>query len=132
GLKKGSTQLTVKDEVSSQEVILQIHVVDPYLVMKAFSLIPLIEGADYETDQAIRNKIKNESQNFAEFKEGEVLILQRNEDHKFLVFKNEEDVEKGVIHKSGNYTLSFDFGGPNRLVLDYDDTEDLVEFPIHA
>src|SRR5690606_34644224 len=38
GLKKGSTQLTVKDEVSSQEVILQIHVVDPYLVMKTFSL----------------------------------------------------------------------------------------------
>lgn len=132
GLKKGSTQLTVKDEVTSQEVILQIHIVDPYLIMKAVHLIPVIEGANYETDLSIRNEVRNESQNFAAFGEGEVLILQRNADHRFSIFKSEEDVERGVIHKSGNYSLGFYYGGPNRLTLYYPDTEEMAEFPIHV
>ncbi len=37
GLKKGNTQLTVRDEVTGQSAVLQIHVVDPYLVLKIVS-----------------------------------------------------------------------------------------------
>jgi len=55
--------------------------------------------------------------------------LKRNADQQFYIFKSEEDVAQGTIYKSGKYTLTFNYGGPNRLTLDYDNSEQIVEYP---
>jgi len=130
GLKKGNTQLTVRDEVTGQKAVLQIHVVDPYLVMKAQkSLIPHIQGANTETDKSIRNKILDDSQKFGNFQDGAVLILRNNATQQFSLFKNEADVARGVIDRAGTYTLKFDSNDSLTLALTYDNKE-ITEMPI--
>lgn len=132
GLKKGNTQLTVTDEVTGQKAVLQIHVVDPYLVMKAQkSLIPHIEGANTETDKSIRNKILGDSQKFGNFQDGEVLILRNNAIQQFSIFKSEADVARGAIDRAGTYTLKFDSNDSLTLALTYDNKE-VTELPIRS
>lgn len=132
GLKKGSTTLTVKDKLTAQEATLQIHVVDPYLVIRAAHFTPQIEGGDSKTKQAIRDEIINKQALFATFEEGNILVLQRNADQQFYIFKNEDDVAKGKIHQQGTYTLDFYYGAAQRLTLNYIDSEETDEFTVQA
>ncbi|MET6997795.1 hypothetical protein [Chitinophaga defluvii] len=132
GLKKGNTQLTVRDEVTGQSAVLQIHVVDPYLVLKAEnSLIPYIEGANTDADQSIRKKIRDDSQKFGNFQDGEFLILRNNATQQFSTFKSEADIARGIIDRSGTYHLKFDNNDSITLALTYDNRE-IAEFPISA
>ncbi|MFC3196455.1 hypothetical protein ACFOET_02390 [Parapedobacter deserti] len=132
GLKKGKTAITVKDEVSGQEVQLTIHVVDPFLALEVSDVIPMIKNEDYETVQAIREQVRTEPQRFFGFETREVLILQQNADNQFWVFKNEEEAARGTVHKSGKFTLTFSYGGPNRLRLDYEDSDEPIEYALFA
>lgn len=130
GLKKGKTEMTVKDEVSGQEVQLTIHVVDPFLVMEASDVFPMIKDQNDETARAIWEHVRTEPQGFFGFETREVLVLQQNADNRFWVFKNGEDAARGITHKSGKFTLTFSYGGPNRLRLDYEDSDEPIEYAL--
>lgn len=132
GLKNGSTKFTVKDEVSGQEALLDIHVVDPFFVMKVTDLIPGVVGSPLSNVTSIREKLKAEPKYNSEFfGNGEILILRRNSDQQFLVFKNEEDVEKGLVYKSGNYSLDLTDDSPGKLTFNFAGGNTPVEFLIH-
>jgi len=133
GLKKGSTQVTVKDEVSGQEALLNIHVVDPFFVMKVTDLIPGILGPKSLSNfNSIREKLKTEPKyNSDFFRNGEIVILRRNPEQQFLVFRNEGDLEKGVIYKSGNYNLDLTGNSSSKLAFTFDDSNKTIEFLIH-
>ncbi|WP_353127240.1 hypothetical protein [Parapedobacter pyrenivorans] len=131
-LKKGKTDITVKDDISGQEAKLTIHVVDPFLAMEVSDIVPIIQDEAYETGQAIRDKIRTEPQSFFDFETREVLVLQQNSDNQFWLFKNEEDVARGDIYKSGKFTIRFSYGGPNRLQLAYDDSDETIEYGLYT
>ncbi|MBK1439849.1 hypothetical protein JHJ32_07630 [Parapedobacter sp. ISTM3] len=131
-LKKGTTDIMVKDDISGQAAKLTIHVVDPFLAMEVSDIVPIIKDEEYETGQAIRDKIRTEPQSFFDFETREVLVLQQNADNQFWLFKNEEDAVRGNIHKSGEFTIRFSYGGPNRLQLKYDGSEEAVEYDLYT
>lgn len=128
GLKKGSTVLTVKDDMNGQEVRLDIHVVDPFLVVRAGNVVGNVTGVDSETGSAIRSKLCE----LAAFEAGEILLLHRNTDFQYFVFKHEEDLKNGIVNRSGHYALNFSYGGPNRLILHDTETDDAMELIIQA
>lgn len=113
GLKKGKAQLSVQDDVTGQLVNLEIHVVDPYLVIRASHVVANVRSASYE----ISNNTRDEMKGLAAFGEGEILIIQRNANRQYFLFEGQKALAEGTISKSGNYTLEFGFGGPNKLSL---------------
>lgn len=131
-LKKGHTDITVKDDISGQEVKLTIHVVDPFVAMEAGDLFPRIENEDFEIYQAVRNTIAAAPLNFFDLEAREILILQQNAGSQFWTFKNAEDAARGTVHKSGKFNVTFSYGGPNRLRLEYEDSEEPVEYALFA
>lgn len=132
GLKKGSTELTVTDDVTGQEAHLNIHVVDPFLVMKVNDLIPGIFGSkSLNSFNSIRDKLAEAKYNGDFFSNGEIVILRRNPDKQFLVFRNEEDLERGVIYKSGIYKLDLSSGSSNKFVLTFGGSGKTIDFIIH-
>src|SRR5690606_10764880 len=131
-LKKGTTVITIKDDVSGQEAELTIHVVDPFLAMKVGDIMPVIKDGEFETGQAIWDKVRSEPQHFSDFEAQGVLVLQQNADNRFWLFKNEEDAARGEIHASGKFTLEFSFAGPNRLLLEYDDSDQIAEYGLYT
>ena len=132
GVKNGSTQFTVKDEVSGQQALLNIHVVDPFFVMKVTDLIPGVLGSPLSNVKLVREKLKAEPKyNSDFFSNGEIVVLRRNADQQFLVFRNEEDLEKGVIYKSGNYNLDLTGNSSSKLAFTFDDSNKTIEFLIH-
>lgn len=132
GLKKGSTELTVTDEVTGQKAHLDIHVVDPFFVMKVTDLIPGILGSPLSNVKSIRDKLKTDPKyNSDFFKNGEIVILRRSTDEQFLVFRNEEDLERGVIYKSGNYNLDLTGNSSSKLTFTFDESNKTIEFLIH-
>jgi hypothetical protein len=127
GLKKGNSTLIIRDEVTGQKKELNIHVVAPYLAMKAIGLISGVLGAPYGKDNAIRKEVKEGAAFNADFfGKNELLVLQGNN---FLVFGNEDDLANGKILTSGSYGISFD-GNFGHLLLTYADNKRTVDFRI--
>ena len=133
GLKKGSTELTVTDEITGQEAHLDIHVVDPFFVMKVNDLIPGIFGSKSLSNfNSIRDKLKAEPKyNSDFFRNGEIVILRRNANEQFLVFRNEAELERGVIYKSGNYNLDLTGNSSSKLTFTFGESNKTIEFLIH-
>lgn len=127
GLKKGNSTLIIRDEVTGQKKELKIHVVAPYLAMKAIGLISGVLGAPYGKDNDIRKEVKEGAAFNADFfGKDELLVLQGGN---FLVFGNEDDLAKGKILTSGSYWINFG-GNLGHLIPTYGDNKRTVDFRI--
>lgn len=127
GLEKGTTQLKIKDELSGQEATVEVHVVDPFLVMQAGQVLGNVQGVHDTVSRNIRESLKD----FSELKPGEILILQQSAARTYHVFKNQADLRSGSIDRSGTYALSFSYGGPHRLILQDAENGESHVFPLH-
>lgn len=127
GLKKGSSQIKIKDQVNGQEALIKVHVVDPFLVFKIGSPSGIIEGVDFETYSTIRKNIEEQ----ITLKRDQILILHRNPNFQFFLFNNQEDLKNSVIQATGTYELAMPYGGPTRLSLKFEDQELQELFPLH-
>ncbi|UQA75493.1 hypothetical protein K2F45_00320 [Sphingobacterium siyangense] len=127
GLNKGHSTLIIRDEITGQKKELNIHVVAPYLTMRAIGLISGVLGAPYGKDNAIRKEVKEgAAYNVDFFGKDELLVLQGGN---FLVFGNENDLANGEVLTSGSYRISFE-GELGHLLLSYGDNKRTVDFRI--
>lgn len=144
GLKKGSTELTVTDEISGQKKTLLIHVVDPFLVMRIGGPVPGLM-ADQRMPNATQVAIRKEAKSFGLFSPNEVLILQNNAGQQFYLFDNKgnmnilKTLDASDIKYSGTYEFDttqdsspFDEGEIRQLTLYPDDGEESIILPIRA
>lgn len=122
GLKKGDAKLTVKDMVTGQQTTLNIHVVDPYLLFRMSSLVPVIKVPP-QMPEITRNKIRDEAKTYGTLQLDQIIILHRNATRQFFIFENKEDLHNGKIEHSGTYELYFSEGGKQQLTLYYADNE---------
>src|SRR5690606_34235350 len=120
GLKKGSTQLTVTDQVTGQQVTLAVHVVDPYLVIGLGSQVPAMKASAQMPEEA-RKKIRDEVSAHGTMRLAEIMILHRNDDRQFFVFETQTALHEGQVKDSGSYELSLNEEGEQELTLHYDD-----------
>lgn len=105
GLKKGSTQLSVKDRVSGQKVDLKVHVVDPFLLLRLSSVVPALK-VPAEVPEATRNLIREEAMTYGSLELDEILILHANAEKEFFLFKDKDGLHEGLIEDQGHYELS--------------------------
>lgn len=129
GLKKGNTELTVKDMVTGQKATLMIHVVDPYLLLRMGSLRPVI-NAPAPLPEATNQQIWDEAMVYGAVELGPIVILHRNATQQFFTFETEKDLHDGKIKYSGTYELSFIEGGDQELILHYADDEKTSAFSL--
>ncbi|MFC3196456.1 hypothetical protein ACFOET_02395 [Parapedobacter deserti] len=145
GLKKGSTELTVTDEVSGRQETLHIHVVDPFLVIRVGGPIPGIL-VDQRMPGDTQDAIRKEAKSFGPFQLGEFLVLQHIAEQRFYVFDNPGNLntesktlnasnvkyagtyEFGVTHDSS----PFDEGEIRQLILHPEDGGEPISLPIRA
>lgn len=131
GLKKGDTEITVKDMVTSQQVSLTIHVVDPYLLLEIGPLHPVIQ-TPAEFPQASRQQIWDEAMAYETLELSPIVILHRNATLQFFTFDTEKDLQDGKVKYSGTYELSYMEGGEQELTLHYADEEKASTFSLLA
>ena len=116
GIKRGSTMLHVRDQITGEEASLEMHVVDPFLTLEIGAGVPVVKFGDFipnvnplvpeETRKQIREKISS----YADFEEGDVLILQKGQDARFFIFRAVdfqagENLSAAALKHTGQYTL---------------------------
>lgn len=99
GKKKGTTTVSVTDNVTKQKVELTITVVDAYLSLTNFQNEIQVE-INNETDKAfIEKDIKENSF----LKEDYIYSLVKNEDKTFYMFSSSKDMNEGKYVYTGTY-----------------------------
>lgn len=105
GLKKGSTTLTIKDNVTRQVVILNITVTQRYLNLDPFSVFGSVKIANKNEETEIMKDILEN----ASLKDSYIISLIANEqdlqNNKLYMFSSYENAEKGNILYEGNYDI---------------------------
>ncbi|HWK58837.1 MAG TPA: hypothetical protein VNQ80_15945 [Parapedobacter sp.] len=136
GLKKGSSVLSVTDEITGKEVSLTIHVVDPFLVSRLGHAVPAVKF-DPLVPEATRKTIREEVKTFADFDLDDILVLHRNKEQRFFVF-GKVDFEKGeklsesALKQSGTYELVFSTDGEQQLTLHFDGEGNSLSLGVYA
>lgn len=129
GIKKGTVELRVTDEISLQTVRLIVHIVDPFIALQLHDYGLIVDKTnDYEEYKTIRDEIDN----WIEIEHGSILVLQAGNGHKYSIYKTVKDLGATKAYKSGSYELTFNYGGPNRLKLKDAESRKTVDFQIYT
>lgn len=129
GLKKGTTKLQIKDEVSGNEVPVTVHVVDPFIVLKSGGPVPGVKAAPLtptETIQAIRSEVLT----YNVFDKGDLIILSRNMEHQFMVFSDAEAMKNADVKRSGTYSFHSNQNDELMITLKFKEEEKTVSLSL--
>lgn len=111
GKKKGTTTLTVKDNITNQEVKLNITVTNAYLSSRVLTLRSEISIPNAED----KKKIEDDIAGNALLKEKQVFTLVKDENKTLYIFNSEADLHKGEYLFKGTYKLT---AQPDNLYLE--------------
>lgn len=121
GLKKGTTELRVRDELNGKERLVTVHVVDPFILLKSSGPVAGVKAAPLtpnETLQAIRSEVLR----LNVFEKGDLILLSRNKDRQFRVFADADAMKNAEIKRSGTY--SFHTNQNDELMITFQFKED--------
>ncbi len=105
GLKKGTTILTIKDNVSGQEVKLNMTVIDRYMVLSVDDLSISIKPTE-------ENNIKKDITDNALLKTDYYFALIKNSAKTLYIFESEDDLFNGDYIYKGSYEFGKDTNIP--------------------
>lgn len=99
GLKNGKTTISIKDNLTGQNVKLNITVVDAHLPIWIGDISSLVSIENTDQKKMIENDILNNSL----MQRSNILLLKRDKEKRFYLFNSRDDANENKVKTSGIY-----------------------------